>query len=75
MASAELYCLECGIDISSKNENCLLRTEKSCAIVPLWSDLCSEELVYFMKNSQFWTWCTSTMAKCARNVSTLLKDV
>ena len=44
MASTEVHCLGCGIDISSSAGNRLLLTEKSRVVVPLWSYLCCEEL-------------------------------
>ena len=44
MASTEVHCLGCSIDISSSAGNRLLLIEKSHVAVPLWSYLCCEEL-------------------------------
>ena len=44
MASTEVHCCGCGIDITVAKGNQLLKTEASQPIVPLWLTLFNEEL-------------------------------
>ena len=85
MAVTEVYCLACGIDISSANGNRLLQTEKSRVVVPLWSDLCSEELenrglfheelvildLVYKHNGKMCRKCFSTFNRCVNLIKKL----
>ena len=78
MAFVEVFCLGCGIDISSANGNCLLQTEGSHLIAPLWSHLCSKELEnrgLFHEELMILGLVYKHNGKCAENVLTLSPDL